>query len=147
MPYLAHSQIWLNLPTQDSHLAYISKLTQKIIHPHVSCCWLISPSALLRRSGRAHAAGNARLIGPWAKRPGWIDSHIGITVKTLETQLNGHFRPQNVYIWTLRPWFSVGNWYLQIFRIFIGNLNELCGFYHDPNLGVDLLWAGEPGLH
>jgi hypothetical protein len=29
----------------------------------------------------------------------------------------------------------------------MGNLNELCGFYHDPNLGVDLPWVGEPGLH
>jgi len=37
----------------------MSKLTLKMIHPHVSCCWLISPSALLKRSARAHVAGNA----------------------------------------------------------------------------------------
>jgi hypothetical protein len=59
MPYLAHSQIRQNLPTDDSHLGYISKLTQKNIDPHVSCCWLVSPSELLNRSTRAHVAGNA----------------------------------------------------------------------------------------
>jgi hypothetical protein len=59
MPYLAHSQMWLNLPTDDSHLGYISKLTQMIIDPHVSCRLLISPSELLKRSARAHVAGNA----------------------------------------------------------------------------------------
>jgi len=26
----------------------------------------------------------------------------------------------------------------KIFRIFMGNLNELCGFYHDPNVGVPI---------
>jgi hypothetical protein len=81
MPYLTHSQIWLNLRTNDSHLGYISKLTQKFIDPHVSSCSLISPGALLKRSARAHVAGNAWLIGPWANRQGWIDPHIGITVK------------------------------------------------------------------
>jgi hypothetical protein len=40
-------------------LGYISKLTQKIIDPHVSSRLLISPSALLKRSARAHIAGNA----------------------------------------------------------------------------------------
>jgi hypothetical protein len=40
-------------------MAYISKLTPKIIDPHVSSCSLISPSALLKRSARAHVAGNA----------------------------------------------------------------------------------------
>ncbi len=147
MPYLAHSQIWLNLPTDDSHWGYISKLTQKFIHPHFCCCWLVSPSALLRRSARARVAGNARLIGPWANRAGWIDPHIGITVKAPKTHLNGHIRPQNLYIWTLGRWFSiVGKWHLHLFRIFMGNLNELCGFYHDPNVGVNLPWLGEPGL-
>jgi hypothetical protein len=30
----------------------------------------------------------------------------------------------------------------------MGYLNELCGFYHDPNVGVhNLPWSGEPGLH
>jgi len=29
----------------------------------------------------------------------------------------------------------------------MGNLNEPCGFYHDPNVGVNLPWWGEPGLH
>jgi hypothetical protein len=31
----------------------------------------------------------------------------------------------------------------------MGNLNELCGFYHDPNVGggggVNLPWSGEHG--
>jgi hypothetical protein len=89
MPYLAHSQIWQNLPTDDSHLGYISKLTQKIIDPHVSCYLLISPSELLKRSARAHVAGNAWLIGPWSNQPAWIDLHIGIIVKT----------PQNPFKW------------------------------------------------
>ncbi len=34
MPYLAHSQIWPNIPTDDSHLGYISKLTQKLLLVH-----------------------------------------------------------------------------------------------------------------
>jgi hypothetical protein len=59
MPYLAHSQIRQNLPTDDSQLGYISKLTQNILDLHVSCCLLISPSELLKRSARAHVAGNA----------------------------------------------------------------------------------------
>jgi hypothetical protein len=25
----------------------------------------------------------------------------------------------------------------------MGNFNELCGFYHDPNVGVNLPWLGE----
>jgi hypothetical protein len=32
-----------------------------------------------------------------------------------------------------------------IFRIFMSNLNELCGFYHDPNVGVNLPSSGYPG--
>jgi hypothetical protein len=54
MPDLA-----LNLPTDDSHFGYISKLTKKFIDSHVSSCSLISPSALLKGSARAHVAGNA----------------------------------------------------------------------------------------
>jgi hypothetical protein len=34
-----------------------------------------------------------------------------------------------------------------IFRIFMSNLNGLSGFYYDPNVGVNLPWSGEPGLH
>jgi hypothetical protein len=34
-----------------------------------------------------------------------------------------------------------------IFRIFMSYLNELCGFYHDPNVGFNLPWSGYPGLH
>jgi len=33
------------------------------------------------------------------------------------------------------------------FRIFMSNLNGLCGFYHDPNVGVNLPWSGYRGLH
>jgi hypothetical protein len=65
MPYLAHSQIWLKLPTDDSHLGYISKLTQKrLLHTFPAVGWFVWPSALLKRSARAHVAGNAWLIGP-----------------------------------------------------------------------------------
>jgi hypothetical protein len=34
-----------------------------------------------------------------------------------------------------------------ISRMFMSNLNGLCGFYHDPNVGVNLPWSGYPGLH
>jgi hypothetical protein len=34
-----------------------------------------------------------------------------------------------------------------LFRIFMSNLNELCHFYHDLNVGVNLPWSGKPGLH
>jgi hypothetical protein len=34
-----------------------------------------------------------------------------------------------------------------MFRIFMSNLNMLCGFYHDPYVGVNLPWSGELGLH
>ncbi len=102
MPYLAHSQIWLNLPTDDSHLGYISKLTQKIIHPHVSCCLLISPSELLKGSARAHVAGNAWLIGPWANQPGWIDPHIGIMVKTPPKSIQMAILGPKIYRFGLR---------------------------------------------
>jgi hypothetical protein len=34
-----------------------------------------------------------------------------------------------------------------IFRIFMRNLNGLCGYYHHPNVGVNLPWSGYPGLH
>ncbi len=27
------------------------------------------------------------------------------------------------------------------------NLNGLCGYYHHPNVGVNLPWSGYPGLH
>jgi hypothetical protein len=33
-----------------------------------------------------------------------------------------------------------------IFLIFMSNLNGLCDFYHDPNVGINLPWSGEPGL-
>jgi len=33
------------------------------------------------------------------------------------------------------------------FRIFMSNLNVLCHFYHDANVGVNLPWSGYPGLH
>jgi hypothetical protein len=33
-----------------------------------------------------------------------------------------------------------------IFGIFMSNLNGLCGFYHDPNVGINLPWSREPGL-
>jgi hypothetical protein len=29
----------------------------------------------------------------------------------------------------------------------MSNLNGLWGFYHDPNVGVNLPWSGYPGLH
>jgi len=29
----------------------------------------------------------------------------------------------------------------------MSNLNGVCGFYHDPNVGVNFPWWGEPGLH
>jgi len=28
----------------------------------------------------------------------------------------------------------------------MSNLDGLCGFYRDPNVGVNLAWSGEPGL-
>jgi hypothetical protein len=31
-----------------------------------------------------------------------------------------------------------------IFKIFMRNLNGLCGYYHDPNVGVNLPWSGYP---
>jgi hypothetical protein len=33
-----------------------------------------------------------------------------------------------------------------ILRIPMSNLNGLCGFYHDPNVGIKLPWSDEPGL-
>jgi hypothetical protein len=33
-----------------------------------------------------------------------------------------------------------------IFGIFMSNLNRLCDFYRDPNVGMNLPWSGEPGL-
>jgi hypothetical protein len=29
----------------------------------------------------------------------------------------------------------------------MSDLNGVCGFYHDPNVGVNLAWSGEAGLH
>ncbi len=34
----------------------------------------------------------------------------------------------------------------RIFRIFMSYLNGLCDFYHDPNVGINSPWSGEPGL-
>jgi hypothetical protein len=33
-----------------------------------------------------------------------------------------------------------------IFRIFMSNLNGLCDFYRDPDVGINLPRLGEPGL-
>jgi len=29
----------------------------------------------------------------------------------------------------------------------MSNLNGVCGSYRDPNVGVNLAWSGEAGLH
>jgi hypothetical protein len=134
MPYLACSQIWLNLPTDDSHLGYNSKLTQKIIDPHVSSCSLISPSALLKRSARAHIAGNAWLIEPWMNWPGWIDPHIGITVKIPKPIHVAILGPQNYRFGIWDPDLVLGNDIYNYLNIYEKNLNGLCG--------VNLPWSG-----
>jgi CDP-diacylglycerol pyrophosphatase len=124
MPYLAHSLIWLIFLPMIATWAISQNWPKKKFHPHISCCWLISPSALLKRSARAHAAGNAWITGPWANRPGWIDPHIWITVKTPKTHLIGRIRPRNC-----RSQVTNGESQVHKFRLAIGQITQTVCLY------------------
>jgi hypothetical protein len=126
MPIFSSYLNLTNLPTHDSHLGCISKLTNffLFIHTFPAVGWF-HPVHYGSALPRAHVAGNAWLIWPWANRPGWMDPHIGITVKTPKTHLIGRIRPQNFIDLGFGTWFSLVKWYLWIFT---SNLNKLRGF-------------------
>jgi hypothetical protein len=72
------------------------------------------------------------------KRPGRIDPHIGIMVKTPKTHLNAHFRPQKIIDFYSRTLILS----MEIIVINIYNIDKqfkwvLGGFYRDPNEGVN----------
>jgi hypothetical protein len=54
--------------------------------------------------------------------------------------------PKNFRFGLRDPDFVEGMMFLTL-RISMSNLNVLCDFYHDPNVGVNLPWSGYPGLH
>jgi hypothetical protein len=134
MPYLAHSQIWLNLPTHDSHLGYISKLTQKILlHTFPAVCWFHQYiiEAYCQSSCRRQWMINWALGEP--ARVNW------------PPHWDHHKNPQNPFKW---PYEAPKNLDLDlgtlilsremiflIFRIFMRNLNGLCGFTIIPMWG------------
>jgi hypothetical protein len=72
-------------------------------------------------------------------RPEPIEPHIGILFKILNPKihLNGHSNLRKIYIWTHGPWFRLFRWYLQIFIIFISNLNGFPGFHQDLDAEVN----------
>jgi len=111
------------------------------MHLHVSCCWLISFTQCIIEALCQSSCCRQCMIN-WAlghtARVNW-PPHWDHCKKPPKTHLNGHIRPQNLQIWTLAPWFNLGNWY---FKIFMGNLNGLCGFYHDPNVGGQFALVG-----
>jgi hypothetical protein len=51
-----------------------------------------------------------------------------------------------IYRFGLETLILSGEMIFLIFGIFMSNLNGLCDFYHDPNVGINLPWSGEPGL-
>jgi hypothetical protein len=135
MPYLAHSQIWLNLPTDDSHLGYISKVTQKILfHTRFllladftqciieafcqsSCCrqcminWALGEPTRVNRPPHWDHRENPQNPIKWPyQAPKIIDLDLGTLILSREI----------IFV---------------IFRIFMSNLNGLCGYLLSPMWG------------
>jgi len=66
--------------------------------------------------------------------------HIGITVKTPQNPFKWPYQAPKIIDLDLGTLILSIEMMFLIFRIFMSNLNGLCGFYHDPNVGVNLPW-------
>jgi hypothetical protein len=144
MPYSAHSQIQQNLPRDDSHLGYISDpknywSTRFLLFADFTQ-WIIE--AFCQSSCCRQCMINWALVEParvnWP--PHW--DHRKNHPKPIQMDVLG----PKIYRFGLRTLILFREMIFLIFGIFMSNLNGLCDFYHDLNVGINLPWSGEPGL-
>jgi len=67
---------------------------------------------------------------------------IGITIQTPQNPVKWPYQAPKFIDLDLGTLILSEEMMFLIFRIFMSNLNELCSFYHDPNVGFNLPWSG-----